>query len=270
MRSALIDSVTALLKQAASEIVLPRFRSLQASEISEKSPGEVVTVVDRAVEAMLIPALSALQPGSRVVGEEGVSENPALLDHLDQGDVWLVDPIDGTANFVAGREEFGIMVALLRKGEARMSWILFPVSGDLDIAEHGAGAWFNGQRLQLAALPAQRGDALQGIVKTGFMPEPMRSLIDGRATQHVRDRVNGTMSAAGDYRDYALGTPDFGLYWRMLPWDHAPSTLLLQEAGGHIARHDGQPYRASASGKGLLVARSREVWDYAQRVLLSD
>lgn len=270
MATALIDSVTELLQQAAAEIVLPRFRSLQASEISEKSPGEIVTVVDRAVETMLIPALSALLPGSRVVGEEGVSENPALLDHLDQGDVWLVDPIDGTANFVAGRESFGIMVALLRGGETRMSWILFPVGGALALAEKGAGAYLDGQRLQLSPLPAQGIDAMQGIVKTGFMPEPLRGVIDARATQHLRDRVNGSMSAAGDYRDYATGKPDFGLYWRMLPWDHAPGTLLLQEAGGHVARHDGQPYRAGDAGKGLLVARSVEVWEQAQRLLLKD
>lgn len=270
MSAALIDSVAALLAQAASEIVLPRYRSLKAADIIEKSPGEIVTVVDREVEAMLIPALAALRTGSRVVGEEGVAENPALLHGLDRGEVWLVDPIDGTTNFVNGRSDFGIMVALLRDGEALMSWIQFPLSGSIAVAERGAGAWLDGRRLQLSARAERRPATLRGIVKTGFMPQPLRSLIDARADAHVPERVGGTQSACGDYVSYALGDPDFSLYWRMLPWDHAPGTLLLREAGGHVARHDGSAYRASDTGTGLLVARSREVWDQAQALLLKD
>ncbi|MDB5972942.1 MAG: Fructose,6-bisphosphatase [Hydrocarboniphaga sp.] len=268
MQSALIESVGQLLQQAASELVLPRFRLLRTEDISEKSPGEIVTVVDRAVEAMLIPALTALRPGSRVVGEEGVSDDPALLDGLDQGEVWVVDPIDGTSNFVHGREDFGIMVALLRDGEAVMAWIQFPLTGSIAIAERGGGAYFDGERLQLAARDPQRPTMLRGIVKTSFMPEPMRSTIDARAEQHVQQRVAGTQSACGDYVLSARGQLDFSLYWRMLPWDHAPGTLLLTEAGGHVARHDAGAYRASDGGKGLLVARSREIWEQAHRLLL--
>ncbi len=268
MRQSLITAVGELLAQAAREIVLPRFRSLQASEVSEKSPGEIVTVVDRAVEAMLIPRLMALLPDSRVVGEEGVSDNPALLDGLDRGDVWLVDPIDGTSNFVAGREDFGIMVALLRDGTTRMSWIQFPLTSALAIAELGEGAYLDGSRLRLSPRAPQRPLALQGVVKTGFMPEPLRSQVDGRAARHIAECVPGTQSAAGDYLAYVNGAPDFGLYWRMLPWDHAPGTLLLTEAGGHVARFDGQAYRAHETGKGLLVARSFEVWEQARRGLL--
>lgn len=270
MNSALIDTVGALLAQAASDIVLPRFRSLRTEDVSEKSPGEIVTVVDRAVEAMLIPQLTALRAGSRVVGEEGVSDNPALLGGLEHGEVWVVDPIDGTNNFVHGREDFGIMVALLRDGVSQIAWIQFPLTGSIAIAERGSGAYFDGQRLQLASRAEGREDLLRGIVKTGYMPEPMRSTIDARAECHVQQRVAGTQSACGDYLSYALGDPDFALYWRMLPWDHAPGTLLLTEAGGHVARHDGGAYRASDIGKGLLVARSKQVWDEAQRRLLRD
>lgn len=268
MNSGLIDTVSALLAEAAAELVLPRFRSLKAEDVSEKSPGEIVTVVDRAVEAMLIPALSSLRAGSRVVGEEGVSDHPALLDDLDRGEVWVVDPIDGTNNFVHGREDFGIMVALLRDGVTQAAWIQFPLTGSIAVAERGAGAYYDGQRLHLSARAAGREDLLRGIVKTGYMPEPMRSTVDARAERHVQQRIAGTQSACGDYLSYALGDPDFALYWRMLPWDHAPGTLLLTEAGGHVARHDGSAYRAGDRGKGLLVARSKEVWDQALRLLL--
>jgi len=268
MPSELIDRVSELLRQAAGDIVLPRFRQLEACDVCEKSPGEIVTVVDRAVEAMLIPALAGLRAGSRVVGEEGVADNPALLQGLDRGEVWVVDPIDGTSNFVNGKEDFGIMVALLRDGVALMSWIQFPVTGVLAVAERGAGAYIDGQRLQLPAHAAERPTALRGIVKTGFMPEPMRGIVDARAERHVQQRIAGTQSACGDYVSYARGDTDLGLYWRMLPWDHAPGTLLLTEAGGHVARHDGGPYHIADPGKGLLVARSRDIWEQAQSLLL--
>lgn len=268
MPSPLIDTVATLLAGIAVDVVMPRFRQLAASDVSEKSPGEIVTVVDRAVEAALIPALTALRSGSRVVGEEGVSENPDLLHGLDRGEVWVVDPIDGTTNFVHGREDFGIMVALLRDGEALMSWIQFPVNGGIAVAEHGSGAYWNGARLQLSERDAARPQALRGVVKTGFMPEPMRSRIDARAQRHVADRIPGTQSACGDYLSYARGESDLGLYWRMLPWDHAPGSLLLTEAGGHVARHDGSPYQVAMPGTGLLVARSHAVWQQAQRELL--
>jgi fructose-1,6-bisphosphatase/inositol monophosphatase family enzyme len=268
MGSSLIERVGRLLAETGSELMLPRFRALQASEISEKSPGEIVTVVDRAVEARLGPALAALEPGSRVVGEEGVADDPSLLQGLELGSVWVVDPLDGTANFVAGRTDFGIMVALLQDGVVVQSWIHYPVTGALACAERGAGAYLDGQRLQLPPRHPERENALQGVVKTGFLPEPLRGAVEYRA-QQLEHRVPGTQSAAGDYAAYATGTPDFGLYWRSLPWDHAPGSLLLTEAGGHVARYDGSPYRpADIDGRGLIVARSRAVWSQARMLLL--
>ena len=75
-------------------------------QINEKTPGDLVTIADHEAEARLTEALAGLIPGSRVVGEEAVSVDPGLLDGLDQGCVWLVDPLDGTGNFVAGSPHF--------------------------------------------------------------------------------------------------------------------------------------------------------------------
>jgi hypothetical protein len=95
--SAPIEQVSELLQEIAESTVLPKFRNLAEDEVEEKSRGEIVTAVDRKAEELLSPKLLSLLPGSRVVGEEATAKNPALLDELDQGLIWLVDPIDGTS-----------------------------------------------------------------------------------------------------------------------------------------------------------------------------
>ena len=91
-----IEAVAAAIRQAAQGEAMPRFKRLQADDIKEKSPGDLVTVADVETERALNRALADLLPGSTMVGEEAVSENPALLDALrEDGACWLIDPIDG-------------------------------------------------------------------------------------------------------------------------------------------------------------------------------
>ena len=261
-------SVTArvgeLLLAAARSIVVPRFQRLQQHHIEEKSPGELVTVVDREVEALLAPALAALAPGSRVVGEEACAADPALLHRLDEGEVWLVDPLDGTGNFIAGRPLVSMMVARLQQGEPVAAWMLDPLTGTLHSAERGAGAWIDGRRARVADMGAA---ALRGIVKTRFLPEPLKSEIAGRSGR-LRETQAGSNCAGVDYPAIVKGESDFALYWRTLPWDHAPGTLFLAEAGGHTARLDGSPYRPADDRRGLLAAASRAAWDSARAALM--
>src|SRR4051794_36156749 len=97
------EAVAALLRRAATEIILPRFRNLEKADIREKGPGDLVTIADTETEQMLAPLLRRLSPGSVVVGEEAVSGDAAILNRLKSVDgVWLIDPIDGTFNFAHG------------------------------------------------------------------------------------------------------------------------------------------------------------------------
>ncbi|HEX3499228.1 MAG TPA: inositol monophosphatase family protein, partial [Stellaceae bacterium] len=126
----LVDSekVRRLIVEVAESEVMPRFEKLETGDISEKGPGDLVTVADVASERRLTPALRDLLPGSLVVGEEAAAADPAVLTLLGGDDpVWVVDPIDGTANFAAGIPIFAIMVALIRRGETLAAWIHDPV-----------------------------------------------------------------------------------------------------------------------------------------------
>ena len=113
----LMSAVSNLLRETAETCVMPVFGKREANS-KEKSPCEWVTEADRAGEAFLESALRSLIAGSYVVGEEAAFADPNVLDRLnDEGNVWLIDPLDGTANFADGVSPFAIMVALVRNGD---------------------------------------------------------------------------------------------------------------------------------------------------------
>jgi fructose-1,6-bisphosphatase/inositol monophosphatase family enzyme len=261
-----MDEVAAIMQFAASEAIVPRFQKLRDGQIEEKTPGEVVTVADREAERIIASRLTVLLPGSRVVGEEATAETPSLMEGLDLGDVWLVDPLDGTANFVAGMPEFSVMIALMRHGQVIASWLLDPLSGQLAIAARGEGAFIDGERVRTAttSLPP---DACLGSVLTRFLPEALKKLVEERSSRFGAI-LPGAKCSGTDYPAIVTGAQHFVMFWRLLPWDHAPGALLVTEAGGHVARLNGSEYRPSDQQPGLLIAQNRDVWETIKANLL--
>ncbi|WP_344443957.1 inositol monophosphatase family protein [Kitasatospora nipponensis] len=263
-----MEKVAEILCEASAEVVEPRFRALTAGEVMEKAPGDLVTVADREAEAIITRRLRELLPVP-VVGEEAVAADPALARALhNEPACWLVDPVDGTANFVAGRPDFAVMASLVRDGEAVAAWIWQPMTRTAYAAELGAGAWRNDIRLTRAPA-AWRPGSWRGAMKKRLLD---RDLLPG-----LRERASafgllteGRRSAGMEYPLVAGDELDFLLYWRTLPWDHAPGSLLVREAGGVSARLDGSPYRADPPGgeDGLLVACDPQTWEGVRAVLL--
>jgi fructose-1,6-bisphosphatase/inositol monophosphatase family enzyme len=251
------------MEEAAATAILPRFRLLADEEVEEKSPGEVVTIADREAEAILTAGLGGLLPGARVLGEEACSLEPRLLDDLGEGLVWLVDPLDGTANFAAGEPVFAVMVALLRDGETIGGWMLNPVTGDLARAELGAGAWLDEERLEAAA--PSPGHKVRGSIGR-FMPDAMQADVTARLSAGA-ELLPGLKCAGVEYPMIGAGERDFAFYWRTIAWDHAPGVLFLNEAGGKATRPDGSAYVPGSAGHGLLAATHPDVWQEVHRLL---
>ncbi|MFC7221203.1 inositol monophosphatase family protein [Streptomyces polyrhachis] len=253
-----IDDVTTVLREAAEAVIVPRFRALAEGDVSEKAPGEIVTVADREAEEIISRRLRGLLDAP-VVGEEAVFADPALVHALRTAPtVWLVDPLDGTGNFVAGRPEHAVMAALVRDGETVGAWIVQPVTGRAYVAERGSGAWRDGERLRRA--PAPPGTAkLRGDALTRFLPPAARERV-AAAAGGFAELGAGSRCAGFDYPRLAEGERDFVLFHRTLPWDHAPGTLLLTEAGGTALRPDGSPYDPADEKKGLLAAADERCW----------
>jgi fructose-1,6-bisphosphatase/inositol monophosphatase family enzyme len=253
------DLIAAVLRDAAASAVMPRFRRLAEAEIEEKSPGDLVTIADREAERIIAAGLAAIRPDARFVGEEACARDPSLLDGLGQGAVWIVDPIDGTGNYAAGRRPFALMAALIEDDETIASCILDPVDDRLAAAERGAGAWLDGIRITSAAGSPGLG-AMAGIVSNFSRPPAIEPRV-AALTERVAE-VTPTRRCAGDeYPLVATGARHFALYWRTLVWDHAPGVLFLEEAGGVAARLDGSPYRTSDPSGAILLAQTPAIWE---------
>jgi fructose-1,6-bisphosphatase/inositol monophosphatase family enzyme len=157
------------------------------------------------------------------------------------------------------------MAALVRDGVSVAAWILRPVSGTAYVAERGSGAWRDGTRLRREPAPAETG-ALRGDAMTRFLSDAQREAVAAAAPQFAS--VGRGASCAGvDYPRVVEGERDFVLYHRTLPWDHAPGTLLLEEAGGTACRLDGSPYLPGDDRTGLLAAADPACWERTRSLL---
>lgn len=257
------EEVTALMRGVAATAVMPRFRALAASEIAEKSAGEIVTSVDREAERLLHEGLELIGIPARIVGEEAAEHQPELLDDIGEGLVWLIDPLDGTANFAASRPPFGMMVALVEDGVPLAGWILNPVNGRLCHAELGAGATCDGVRVRSQPTGSAMPIAALG---THFMMPERRTRVHDLAAKRF-ELVPVPRCAAESYPRLVLGRDDLVLFQRTLPWDHAAGALFLTEAGGSVTDWNGQPYRVG-SGRGILAAADERLWAIGAEILL--
>lgn len=267
--SALLKSLGDIVKEASAREILPRFRALAAGEImakpSKDDPTDLVTVADRSSEVFLGERLRALVPGSLVVGEEAVAGDPHLLRHLDgSAPVWLVDPLDGTRYFAAGTPPFGPMVALVERGEILAAAIHRALADELFLAERGLGAYCNGNRF---LGPTESDAPLRGTLFSKFMPQELTATLSRRQIAHIP--LDTPLCAAHVYPQVARGALDYVVYYRLLPWDHAPGALILREAGGTSRHPGGNDYRVSARRETLLVARSETAWKRAHADLFA-
>ncbi len=265
-----IDRVTHLIEEAAAVEIMPRFQRLATGDVREKTPGDLVTVADEAVEARLAPLLTSLVPGSIVVGEEAAAADPNLLNRLfDDRPVWIIDPVDGTGNFAEGRPAFAVMVALTRGAHILAAWIHDPVKVRTAVAAAGEGAWLGDQRLSVAPAPGDVGD-MAGVLLSGHFGS--REL--GRRVDARRNRVRALRSvrcAGLEYLRLASGEMHFSLFTKLMPWDHAAGVLLHREAGGHASYLEGGAYEPAAIKRsGLLLAPDPESWRQLHALLLGD
>jgi fructose-1,6-bisphosphatase/inositol monophosphatase family enzyme len=252
-------AVRSLIVKAVETAILPRFGQLHESDISEKTPGELVTVADRECEALLSAGLSRICPDARIVGEEACAADESLLEGLDDGRIWLVDPLDGTANFASGKGPFGVIIALADQGEIVAGWIYEPLLDRMCFAANGGGAYtsVDGESAPVQAAPPR--STIIATLATQFMPAPIREAVTVAASEFELQPI--PRCAAAHYPALAFGTYQLALFQRTLPWDHAAGALFLTEAGAHVARWNGDPYIFHDGGVGILAASDRETWE---------
>ena len=264
------DWLAELLAEAASLEIMPRFRQLGADNIRQKtSPADLVTEADINAERFITARLKKRYPDALIVGEEACSDDPALLDGLGQAELaFTIDPVDGTFNFASGVPLFGVMLAVVSKGETVAGIIHDPVGKDWIMAVKGAGSHIrreNGAVTKVGVAAPADISQMTGSVSWQYTAEPLRSRLARNHTKFLSQI--GYRCAAHEYRIIATGGAHFAVYNKLMPWDHLPGALIHQEAGGHLARWDGSDYLPSHTGGGLLVAPDKESWQAIQAAL---
>jgi fructose-1,6-bisphosphatase/inositol monophosphatase family enzyme len=267
------ERVAALMRETAAAELLPRFRNLAKEDIRQKRPGDVVTVADVASEQRLASGLARILPGVPVVGEEAVEKDAGLVELIGRPgeSCWIVDPLDGTSNFAAGRDTFAMIVCLVHDRETIAGWIL-DVPGDrMAVVAKGQGVTLDHRPIQLE---------VKSRPPSGYIGFRVRKEFDRQLSASQRARLGGLTSlncAGREYIEILSGQRDFSLYRRTKPWDHAAGALMVGEAGGQAERFDGTPYGPAGSMDGGIItaispgvlAEVREVLEAVQMPLLA-
>jgi len=241
--------VADLMRETAAAELLPRFRNLAKEDIRQKRPGDIVTVADVASEQRLASGLARILPGVPVVGEEAVETDAGLLDLIGRpGErCWIVDPLDGTSNFAAGRDRFAMIVCLVDDRAAVAGWILDVPNQRMAMAVKGQGVTLDDRPVRFA--PTNR-------LPSGYIGFKVRKEFDRQLAPAQRRRLGDLTSlncAGREYIEILAGQRDFSLYRRTKPWDHAAGALMVSEAGGQAQRFDGTPYGPAGSMEGGII-----------------
>ena len=211
------------------------FGEVEHLQVSLKGPANFVTAADRKAEEILREELAKARPGYGFVGEETGRHQGSDATHL-----WIVDPLDGTTNFLHGIPQFAISVALEREGAIVAGLIYNPATDEMFLAERGKGAFLNDKRLRVAG---RRGLA-DSVISCGLPHLGRGDLeLNRREMAAVQEKVAGLRrfgSAALDLAFIAAGR--FDGYWErgLAPWDMAAGILLVREAGGYVTDLQGK------------------------------
>ncbi len=245
----------------AAEIIQFGARNLDRLSIDSKGPGDFVTEIDRRAEETIVDTLLGAYPNHGIIAEEGSgnTRGNSQSDHI-----WIIDPLDGTTNFLHGLPTYCVSIALQVEGKLTQAVIYDPNRNDLFTSSRGAGAFMNNRRIRVSKTLKLR-DALIG---TGF---PFR---DGAAFDEYVIQFKKLMpktaglrrpgSAALDLAYVAAGFYDGFWEMKLSPWDMAAGALLIMEAGGLVTGIDGED---SYMDSGAIVAATPKIFPELLKIL---
>lgn len=263
--------VASLLRETVERILLPRFGNLGSQDIHRKGDDSLVTEADLAAERFLSVELSALVSGSRVLGEESIANDSSRLETFireqDSSPYWLIDPLDGTRNFVKGSEVFCSMLALVLGNEVRASWLYAHKERSIFHAIEGVGAFVDNRPIppiESVGVASSCGGAVRDKPRgrISWTRKPLSY------DEEQLERLSSVRCAGQDFVDLAYGRIDFAYYNRLWPWDHAPGGFLLKTLGGYLGDFDtGRAYLPYEHAGPILATRESLRWQDLQKIL---
>lgn len=219
------------------------FGEVENLQVSLKGPANYVSAADRKAEKTLFEELSKARPGYGFLMEEG-----GIVEGSDKSHRWIIDPLDGTTNFLHSIPQFAISIGLERDGQMVAGLVYNPIADEMFLAEKGQGAFLNDRRIRVAA----RRELAQAVVACGIphlgRPGHERFIAELGATMNEVAGVRRTGSAALDMAYVAAGR--FDAYWEtnLAPWDLAAGIVLVREAGGTVSDLNGREDMMNSGG----------------------
>ena len=232
------------------EVLLSYWRALPGAAVEEKAQNDFVSRADRESERAIVDTLLARHPDDGIIGEEGARHAST------SGREWIIDPLDGTSNFIAGFPFWCVSIGLRERGAITAGVVWDPLRGEMYTATQGSGAFRNGERIRVTRRPGVAG----AFLATGF-PFRAHEKIDAylaifRALFLEAKAIRRAGSAALDLAHVAAGVFDGFFEFRLSPWDIAAGAALIREAGGELRDFGGgEAYLES----GDVIAGSRGV-----------
>ncbi|MFZ1814031.1 MAG: inositol monophosphatase family protein [Rhizobiaceae bacterium] len=249
-RSALLNVMTAAAMKAGRGLSRD-FGEVQNLQVSVKGPGDFVSAADRRAEKVIRQELQKARPEFGMLMEES-----GEIAGSDKQNRWIVDPLDGTTNFLHGIPIFAVSIALEREGQIVAGVIYNPAMDELYTAERGSGAFFNDSRLRVSG----RREMAECVIGTGiphlgrrehgtFLEQQRRVMLQASGIRRIG-------AAALDLAWVAAGRLDGFWEHGLEPWDMAAGILMIREAGGYVSDHEGGN---NMFGTGRIVAGNEAI-----------
>jgi len=237
----------------SKKLILPKYQNLKDEDIKYKNGSDLVTSVDIAAENELKKNLLKILPSSNFIGEEEYSVNKNILKSYQENSYcWTVDPIDGTKNFINGKDKFAIMIALSYKNKILESWIYKPLIEELSYSKVGEGAFINNRKIFVSKSKNIKNSI--GSISYKYWDDEMINKI--KKIKENFKKIDSYGSIGLEYVDIGRGIRDFTILSKLSPWDHIPGVLFVRESGGKDCHFDNSQYKFFDNCKNLIVSNS--------------
>lgn len=244
----------------AGQMIISAVEELKDLEVTEKGRNDFATNVDRAAEELIISILHKSYPDHKVIGEESGEHGPADSEH-----VWIIDPLDGTTNYIHGFPHYAISIALEVKGRIEHGLIYDPVRDEMFMASRGHGARMNGRKLRVSA---QR-KLSYSLIGTGFPFKHQQHIEPYMKTFYAMFPQSGGVRRAGsaalDLAYVAAGRLDGFWEISLNKWDMAAGVLLVKEAGGLVGDFRGGEHYLES---GNIIAGNPKIFKSMLQIIL--
>ena len=231
----------------------------QVAEVEKKGDRDFATNLDKEAEVMIIDKIKAKFPDHGILAEESGKQS------IDKEYIWIIDPLDGTHNFIRNIDVFGVSIGVVHKQSDFVAGVIYmPKENELYVGQKGAGAYKNDKKIRVSSLDKLEDCSIAFDSSIRYSPKVMLKVLGDLADKVFNIRMLGSSARHLSY--LAEGILDFVVEFHDRPWDFAGGVCIIEEAGGKLSNLKGGPLSYKDIG---YIASNRSIHDKAEKIVLS-